>query len=334
MVIRLRSPWKGRAMLDFRVNTFLAVCRKLNYTHAARELNLTQSAVSQQMAYLERHYGVKLVEFEGKAMRLTEAGAMLYRAFQSFSHDESLLTRRLAALECGQMRLDVGMTLTAGEYIVAEPLARYLGKRSDLRISTVSRSTEELLRDMAKGRIDCAFLEGFFDKSQLAWDTLCTQRLVCICAQGHPLAGREASIEDLLAEPLIVREPESGSRAVLEHALARRNLTLASFARSMEASSIGVIKAFVRAGQGISFVYEAAVRESVRAGEVSVISVSGEPIEHDISFVRPYGSLFEEEFRRLFDGVFAEYRASAAPRPALSAADSQEACTVDGGAQA
>ena len=42
-------------MLDFRVDTFLAVCRHLNYTHAARELNLTQSAVSQHMAHLEKH---------------------------------------------------------------------------------------------------------------------------------------------------------------------------------------------------------------------------------------------------------------------------------------
>lgn len=53
-------------MLDFRVKTFLSVCRLMNYTHAARELSLTQSAVSQHMAALEKHYGAKLVSFEGK----------------------------------------------------------------------------------------------------------------------------------------------------------------------------------------------------------------------------------------------------------------------------
>ena len=61
-------------MLDTRVNTFLAVCRTLNYTHAARALNLTQSAVSQHMAHLERAYGAKLVAIEGKSMRLAERG--------------------------------------------------------------------------------------------------------------------------------------------------------------------------------------------------------------------------------------------------------------------
>lgn len=298
------------AMLDFRVHTFLAVCRHLNYTHAARELNLTQSAVSQQMAYLERHYGVSLVEFEGRAMRLTQAGTALRRAFESLAHDESLLERRMASFASGQLRLNVGMTLTAGEYIVAAPLARYLGERPDLRISIVSRSTDELLDDMAKGSIDCAFLEGFFDKSQFSWNVLCTQKLICVCSADDPLAGRKVVLEDLLACPLIVREPQSGSRAVLEHALARRNLTLASFSRTMEASSIGVIKALVEAGQGVSFVYDAAARDFVDAGRLGVIDVCGDPIVHDISFVRPADSLFEREFQRLFDGVSSEYEAS------------------------
>lgn len=290
-------------MLDFRVKTFLTVCRKLNYTHAAQELNLTQSAVSQHMAFLERHYGVQLVRFEGKSMQLTEAGAMLCRAFQSFAHDELLLERKMRSVGSGKVRINVGMTLTAGEYIVAFPLAQYLSQRPDLQVSLVSKSTEELLDLMAKGDIDCAFLEGFFDKGELAWNALCTQELVCICAPSHPLAGQTVDFERLLEEPLVVREPKSGSRAVLEHALAQRNLTLASFESVMEASSIGVIKAFVEAGQGISFVYEAAAAEQLARGDLGRIRFNGPAITHEISFVRPAGSLFEEEFARLFEGV-------------------------------
>ena len=66
-VVEAEKAEKGGAMLDFRVKTFLSVCRLLNYTHAARELNLTQSAVSQHMAALEKHYGAKLVSFAAKA---------------------------------------------------------------------------------------------------------------------------------------------------------------------------------------------------------------------------------------------------------------------------
>ena len=57
-------------MLDFRVDTFLCVCRFMNFTHAARELNITQPAVSQHIKYLEDFYCVKLFEQDGKKLLL------------------------------------------------------------------------------------------------------------------------------------------------------------------------------------------------------------------------------------------------------------------------
>lgn len=63
-------------MLDFRVETFLAVCRHMNFTKAARELNITQPAVSHHMHYLEQAYGTALFQHNGKRLQLTEAGAL------------------------------------------------------------------------------------------------------------------------------------------------------------------------------------------------------------------------------------------------------------------
>ena len=64
-------------MLDFRVETFLTVCRTMNYTRAAEELNITQPAVSQHIAHLERDYGVPLFAYRNKKLQLTDAGALL-----------------------------------------------------------------------------------------------------------------------------------------------------------------------------------------------------------------------------------------------------------------
>lgn len=60
-------------MLDFRVETFLAVCRHMNFTKAARELNITQPAVSHHIHYLEQAYGTALFQHNGKRLQLTEA---------------------------------------------------------------------------------------------------------------------------------------------------------------------------------------------------------------------------------------------------------------------
>lgn len=61
-------------MMDFKIDTFLAVCRHMNFTKAAKTLNITQPAVSQHIHYLEDYYGVKLFTYEGKKMHLTDAG--------------------------------------------------------------------------------------------------------------------------------------------------------------------------------------------------------------------------------------------------------------------
>ena len=53
-------------MLDFRIETFLEVCKDMNFTHAANRLNMTQPAVSQHIRWLEENYGVPLFEAQGK----------------------------------------------------------------------------------------------------------------------------------------------------------------------------------------------------------------------------------------------------------------------------
>ncbi|WP_258773806.1 LysR family transcriptional regulator [Eggerthella lenta] len=102
-------------MLDFRVETFLTVCRTMNYTRAAEELNITQPAVSQHIAHLERDYGVPLFAYRNKKLQLTDAGALLRDALSTMAHDERLLRDRMRSSATGaRVELSLGMTLTAG----------------------------------------------------------------------------------------------------------------------------------------------------------------------------------------------------------------------------
>lgn len=86
-------------MLDFRIHTFLCVCRHMNYTRAAAELHITQPAVSQHIRYLEREYGAKLFSYKGKHLQLTQAGHILWNAATAISHDDTLLKEHLHDLQ-------------------------------------------------------------------------------------------------------------------------------------------------------------------------------------------------------------------------------------------
>ena len=291
-------------MQDFRVDTFLTVCRTMNYTRAAEELSITQPAVSQHIAFLERSYGVRLFDYHNKKLALTEAGELLRDALATMAHDERMLRERMARVQTSvPVELSVGMTLTAGEYLVAAPLADCLARHPELRAIVRSGGTAELLALLNAGDIDCAFVEGFFDKSAYAWDTFCTERLVCVCAPDHVFSHEPRAMEDVLDERLIVRERGSGTRAVLEHALAARNLGIDGFRQVSVVESLDIIKVFVQRDLGVSFMYEAAVRRELEEGTLRTVELAGPAIEHDIAFIRLAGSVFEPELRGLFEEV-------------------------------
>lgn len=291
-------------MQDFRVETFLTVCRTLNYTRAAEELNITQPAVSQHIAHLEKSYGAPLFAYHSKKLTLTPAGVVLRDALATMAHDERLLRERIARLETGaSVELSVGMTLTAGEYLVAAPLADYLANHPEVRAVVRSGGTAELLALLDAGTLDCAFVEGFFNKNAYAWDVFRTERLVCVCAAEHQFAREPRTVEDLFGEHLIVREPGSGTRAVFQHALAAQNLTIEGFQHTSVVESLDIIKVFVERDLGITFLYEAAVQRELGAGTLRIVDLEGPPIQHDIAFIRLKGSVFEPDLRSLIDEV-------------------------------
>ena len=283
------APIEGDAMQDFRVKTFLTVCRTLNYTRAAEELALTQPAVSQHITYLEREYGAKLFTYHRKKLELTPAGRVL----------------RDGVAHGATVKLRIGMTLTAGEYVVARPLARCLAARPDIQVTVRSGGTQRLLELLDAGTIDCAFVEGLFDKARYASRPFSAERLVPICAAEHRFSRPPRTLEALLGERLILREEGSGSRNVLVHALAQRNLSPASFADHFVVESLDIIKIFVQADLGISFVYEAAVQREVQEGTLRVIPLSDAGIFHDISFIYLRDSIYEQDMENLFAALSA-----------------------------
>ncbi|MFQ9179206.1 MAG: LysR family transcriptional regulator [Eggerthella lenta] len=286
-------------MLDFRVETFLTVCRTMNYTRAAEELNITQPAVSQHIAHLERDYGVPLFAYRNKKLQLTDAGALLRDALSTMAHDERLLRDRMRSSATGaRVELSLGMTLTAGEYLVAAPLADYLRRHPELHVAVRSGGTSELLALLNAGEIDCAFVEGFSTRMRMR-GTCSAPNGWCACAADHEFAAPSVRVEDLFDERHRARTG-SGTRAVLEHALAAQNLTVDGFAQASVVESLDVIKILVEHDLGISFLYEAAVARELAAGTLRVIDLEGLAILHDIAFIRLKNSVFEREFQNLF----------------------------------
>lgn len=109
-------------MLDFRIETFLAACRHMNFTAAAEELHITQPAVSQHIRFLEKKYGAELFLRDGKRLELTRAGEILKRTMITMENDQRAMEKRMRESGNAVRTLTMGVTMTIGEYAVTGPL--------------------------------------------------------------------------------------------------------------------------------------------------------------------------------------------------------------------
>ena len=289
-------------MLDYRAQTFLAVYRLRSFTRAAEALHITQPAVSQHIRQLEQNYGSALFAKVGRGIEPTAAGELIYRALDVAENDDTRLRAELDALavaDSARPPLRFGCTRTVADFAAPRILAEHLRRHSDERICMRTGNTAELVALIDRGDIDFALVEGSFDRSVFDSAVFSHEPYVAVAAADAAPSGRPASIRDLLGWHLVLREPGSGTREILEKHLAARDLGVDDFAGTLELASIPAIKACVTAGAGISFLYRAAVERELAAGELVDITPDDFAIEHDFALIWQRDSRYAERYRAL-----------------------------------
>lgn len=286
-------------MLDFRIQTFLSVCKHMNFTNAAEELHITQPAVSQHIRYLEQLYQTRLFVREGKKIELTMAGKILLSTMTVLRNDERAMIKRMQLCNNMKRKLTFGVTMTIGEYIIASPLAGYLKKHPETDIHIKSGNTSELLELLHDGDLDFALVEGYFKSDE--YDTIVYESddFIPVCSMNHFFPKETLELEDLLRERLIVREVGSGSRDILEKNLSVHDINVSDFASIVEVENVHTIVSLLSEDCGISFLYEAAVRNEIKQGILKPIPLPSFHMTHDFTFLWNKGSAFSEEYRRI-----------------------------------
>lgn len=223
-------------MLDHRMETFLTVCETMNFTQAAAKLHITQPAVSQHIRYLEGAYDVPLFHYKERKLMLTPEGALLYKAGLAMRNDDRELRQRLHHARAASQPIHFGVTKTIGEYVVAPPLSRFIRRHPDAAMTMKIANTEELIRGLEEGDIQFALVEGYFDPEEfeaLRYDTVA---FVPVTSARHEFQKTPKKLEDLFTERLILREPGSGTRRLLENQLALMGRQISDFSKLKSAA--------------------------------------------------------------------------------------------------
>ena len=281
-------------MLDPRWNTFLVLCETMNYTRAAERLCLTQPAVTHHIHYLEDHYGCRLFIYEGKILRLTEAGLKLLEYTRSLAYNSRKAEEAMKSPSPVSLR--VGASKTIGEFVIAPQVKRFLQEHPEANFSLTVDNTQTLLRSLESGRLDFVLLEGFFDHSRYDATLYRKEPFFGVCSPEHHFAGRTVAIEELDAERILIREPGSGTRTIFEDALRRHNRTLNRFSKAATISDFSTIKSLVADGLGISFLYEVAVSKELDSGVLARFDLAETPMSGAFYFVCLKENLFAADW--------------------------------------
>jgi DNA-binding transcriptional LysR family regulator len=277
----------------------------MNFTQAAKELNLTQPAVSKHIRFLEEFYRVKLFIYQNRRLMLTRQGVYLRDSMHALKHDAIRVQEALAGQE--RKRLKLGATLSIGNYYLPQPLIALLKEREELDVSVTVADTEELLVKLDRGDLDFILCEGNFSKARYGYRLLKQSRLVAVCGREYDTAGAQ-TLTDLFSHRILLREKGSGTREILEHYLMENGYDIHSFAGYFEINHVELIGQLLAANLGISILYQEVADQMVEKGWLRQIPLRDFQLEHGFHAVWTRGSLHQEEYEQLTRSLFERPR--------------------------
>jgi DNA-binding transcriptional LysR family regulator len=263
-------------ILDLRrLEIFVKVAELGSFSRAAERLFLTQPTVSEHIRALEDELGVQLLDRLGRGATPTRAGTLLLGYAQRMLALSREATQAMAQLQ-GRVsgELVVGGSTIPGEYVLPALIGAFRAKYPDVSVSLRIGGSGEVQAWVAEGRVELGVVGASPTARALEGRQLMADELVVVVAAEHPWAARATvSLDDLKAEPMIVREQGSGSREAFERALEGVGLDLAAFRIVGEIASTQAIKQAVRAGVGVSIISWRAVVDECRAGLLACVKL-------------------------------------------------------------
>lgn len=268
-----------------QLKSFVRVAERENFTRAAEDLGLSQSALSRSIARLESDLGQPVFERQSRRVTLTQAGTILLeRAQQILTMIEDTKAEISDDGETGTIRLAAIPTIAP--FFLPGLLKQFSEKFPKASVVVQEDTTENTLRRCSQGEIDLAILALPISAKYLEYEELFDEELLLVLPNEHPLADKsQVVIEDVEAFPFVLLgEAHCLSEQVISFCRQKSFQPI-----SVEKTSqLATVQELVSVGHGVSMIPEMATRVDLRQDRV-YRSLSGSPPTRRIAMLwNPY----------------------------------------------
>lgn len=270
------------------LRVFLVAAEERNFSSAAKRLNLSQSAVSQNIQAIERAYNVELFLRHGRTVELSEAG-------QSILPMAREVLRAARMLEDGFQEIHhqvggellIGCSTSAGKYLMPTLLSifqqKYPAVHPRVRVMGRDRVQENLIAQ----KLPIGLTSKILEHRDIECQPLFEDRIYLIVPVDHPWAKYgQATPDDLIDQRIIMREELSGTCETVLEELKAYSITPDMFNVVMELGNPEAIEMAVERGVGIAFVSEMVAARGLAFGRVKKVELQGMPLRRTVYIAR------------------------------------------------
>ncbi len=256
------------------LKVFCDLCEGKSFTKAAQLNVVTQSAVSQAISMLERHFKSRLVERSKRNFRVTDEGQVLYDSAKRMLQLQDLLVSKIQELKgvvSGNFQL--ASVYSIGLYDLPPYLKHFLKQHPNVNVHVVYRRANQVYEDVLGNVADLGLVAFPARDSRLEIVPFRNDRLVLGCPPQHPLAKQKTvKIKSLDGEKMIGFEPDIPTRKAVDKILRDQGVTVEYV---MQFDNIETVKRAVEVGSGVAILPEETVRQEVANQTLSAVRLEG-----------------------------------------------------------
>jgi DNA-binding transcriptional LysR family regulator len=259
-------------MIDPRkLEAFRVVVQAGKISSAAKLLHLSQPAVTAQMRALEEECGRPLLQRTSKGVTPNSWGLLLLEAAKQVKDVLGAVETAIREEPAGGDEVVLGAGMTTAAYVVPTLFAAYRAVHGPVPFRLQVSNTARVVDWVADGRVPLGMVEGHSRSPRVHLERYLDDELVAVAATSALGFRRITRAADLAEVPLLMREPGSGTRAIVEEALARVLGASQVLRSEVQLGSNQAVKMAAVAGIGVAFASRWSVRLELAAGSLRLL---------------------------------------------------------------